>query len=79
MEIVLKYKKQTNKAKMVQYHLNFLFAKELLCAKVITVKKLWSCVKFAWLSFKKIHVLTASSVSKNSVQITDINFLPTIS
>ena len=57
----------------------FICQRTIMCAKVITVKKLWSCVKFAWLSFKKIHVLTASSVSKNSVQITDINFLPTIS
>ena len=31
----------------------------------------------ARLSFKKIHVLNAS-FSKNVLQITDINFLPTI-
>ena len=32
----------------------------------------------AWLSFRKIYVLKAS-FSKNMLQITEINFLPTIS
>ena len=32
----------------------------------------------AWLSFRKIYILKAS-FSKNLLQITDINFLPTVS
>ena len=32
---------------------------------------------FAWLSFKKLYILSASSVSKNHVQTFGINFLPT--